>query len=173
MCVRQIKSSVSGVDEFLLLIPDINVDNFTRKLKEIQEEVHAARVPGYSQLKLSVRLVECFPPEKSWRSSTSCRQISYYRAKQRKNMVVISENEIVGRNSAQEILLQDKTKLTILIVDDSEMNRCILSEMLKEDYDILEATNGEEAIKLLRQYETGILWYFLILLCRCWTDLEY
>ena len=47
-----------------------------------------------------------------------------YRAKQRKNMVVISENEIVGRNSAQEILLQDKTKLTILIVDDSEMNRC-------------------------------------------------
>lgn len=71
-------------------------------------------------------------------------------------MVVISENEIVGRNSAQEILLQDKTKLTILIVDDSEMNRCILSEMLKEDYDILEATNGEEAIKLLRQYETGI-----------------
>ena len=36
------------------------------------------------------------------------------------------------------------------------MNRCILSEMLGADYDILEATNGEEAIKLLRQYETGI-----------------
>lgn len=33
-----------GGDEFLLLIPDINVDNFTKKLKEIQEEVHAARV---------------------------------------------------------------------------------------------------------------------------------
>ena len=30
-----------GGDEFLLLIPDINVDNFTKKLKEIQEEVHA------------------------------------------------------------------------------------------------------------------------------------
>ena len=28
--------------------------------------------------------------------------------------------------------------------------------MLGADYDILEATNGEEAIKLLRQYETGI-----------------
>ena len=79
-----------------------------------------------------------------------------YRAKQRKNMVVISENEIAGRNSAQEILLQDKTRLTILIVDDSEMNRCILSEMLGADYDILAATNGEEAIKLLRQYKTGI-----------------
>ena len=65
-----------------------------------------------------------------------------YRAKQRKNMVVISENEIAGRNSAQEILLQDKTRLTILIVDDSEMNRCILSEMLGADYDILESTNG-------------------------------
>ena len=145
-----------GGDEFLLLIPDINVDNFTRKLKEIQEEVHAARVPGYSQLKLSVSIGGVLSTGEKLGEAVLRADKFMYRAKQRKNMVVISENEIVGRNSAQEILLQDKTKLTILIVDDSEMNRCILSEMLKEDYDILEATNGEEAIKLLRQYETGI-----------------
>ena len=144
-----------GGDEFLLLIPDINVDNFTKKLKEIQEEVHAARVPGYSQLKLSVSIGGVLSTGEKLGEVVLRADKFMYRAKQRKNMVVISENEI-GRNSAQEILLQDKTRLTILIVDDSEMNRCILSEMLGADYDILEATNGEEAIKILRQYETGI-----------------
>lgn len=145
-----------GGDEFLLLIPDINVDNFTKKMKEIQEEVHAARVPGYSQLKLSVSIGGVLSTGEKLGEAVLRADKFMYRAKQRKNMVVISENEIAGRNSAQEILLQDKTRLTILIVDDSEMNRCILSEMLGADYDILEATNGEEAIKLLRQYETGI-----------------
>ena len=145
-----------GGDEFLLLIPDINVDNFTKKLKEIQEEVHAARVPGYSQLKLSVSIGGVLSTGEKLGEAVLRADKFMYRAKQRKNMVVISENEIAGRNSAQEILLQDKTRLTILIVDDSEMNRCILSEMLGADYDILEATNGEEAIKLLRQYKTGI-----------------
>ena len=155
--VRKIDKVVRfGGDEFLLLIPDINVDNFTKKLKEIQEEVHAARVPGYSQLKLSVSIGGVLSTGEKLGEAVLRADKFMYRAKQRKNMVVISENEIAGRNSAQEILLQDKTRLTILIVDDSEMNRCILSEMLGADYDILEATNGEEAIKLLRQYETGI-----------------
>ena len=123
-----------GGDEFLLLIPDINVDNFTKKLKEIQEEVHTARVPGYSQLKLSVSIGGVLSTGEKLGEAVLRADKFMYRAKQRKNMVVISENEIAGRNSAQEILLQDKTRLTILIVDDSEMNRCILSEMLGADY---------------------------------------
>ena len=145
-----------GGDEFLLLIPDINIDNFTKKLREIQEEVHAARVPGYSQMKLSVSIGGVLSSDETIEEAVLRSDKFMYRAKTRKNMVVISENEIEGRNSAQEFMMRDKTKLTILIVDDSEMNRCILSEMLSEDYDILEATNGEEAIKLLRRYETGI-----------------
>ena len=44
----------------------------------------------------------------------------------------------------------------ILIVDDSEMNRKILVEMLKSDFRILEAADGEECISLLEQYGTGI-----------------
>lgn len=38
---------------------------------------------------------------------------------------------------------------TILIVDDVEINRAILSEIFKSDYDIMEAEGGEQAIKLL------------------------
>lgn len=49
-----------------------------------------------------------------------------------------------------------KARQQILIVDDSEMNRAILSEMLKKDFDILEAENGKECLDILRQYGMGI-----------------
>ena len=41
----------------------------------------------------------------------------------------------------------DKQK--ILIVDDSEMNRALLIDILEEHYDVVEAENGVEAISLL------------------------
>lgn len=39
----------------------------------------------------------------------------------------------------------------ILIVDDSEMNRDRLSDMLSDDYDIVEAADGEEALSILKE----------------------
>ena len=43
-----------------------------------------------------------------------------------------------------------------ICVDDSEINREILKEILKEDYRILEAANGEECLEQLERYGTGI-----------------
>ena len=40
-------------------------------------------------------------------------------------------------------------KQKILIVDDSEINRALLAEILEEQYEITEAENGSEAISLL------------------------
>ena len=40
-------------------------------------------------------------------------------------------------------------KKTILIVDDQEINRVILAELFKDEYEILEAENGEEALKII------------------------
>lgn len=50
----------------------------------------------------------------------------------------------------------DEIKQQILIVDDSEVNREILTEILHTDYRILEAANGQECIDKLRHYGTGI-----------------
>lgn len=44
----------------------------------------------------------------------------------------------------------------ILIVDDSEMNREILTDMLGEEYEILEACNGKEAISVMNKQNTEI-----------------
>ena len=40
-------------------------------------------------------------------------------------------------------------KEKILIVDDSELNRAILADMLGEEYDIVEAENGLEGVGIL------------------------
>ncbi len=42
-------------------------------------------------------------------------------------------------------------KQKILIVDDSEMNRALLLDILEEQYDIVEAQNGAEAISILSE----------------------
>ncbi len=44
----------------------------------------------------------------------------------------------------------------ILIADDQETNREILGSLLEEDYDILYASNGVEAIKMLRRHKDEI-----------------
>ena len=45
-----------------------------------------------------------------------------------------------------------RNRLQLLVVDDSEMNREILKEILGKEYRILEACDGEEALKMLEQY---------------------
>ena len=44
-----------------------------------------------------------------------------------------------------------KSDEVILIVDDVELNRAILSELFQKEYSILEAENGAEALELLEQ----------------------
>ena len=43
-------------------------------------------------------------------------------------------------------------KQKILIVDDSEMNRSILADILEEDFEIIEACDGVEAVNHMRSY---------------------
>lgn len=47
-------------------------------------------------------------------------------------------------------------KNTVLIVDDTEINRILLSDILGEEYHILEAANGVEALACIKQHSTDI-----------------
>lgn len=49
-----------------------------------------------------------------------------------------------------------KTKQLILIADDSEMNRSILTDMLGEEFDTIEAADGVEAIEQIEKYDDQI-----------------
>ena len=54
-----------------------------------------------------------------------------------------------------------KPKNTILVVDDIEMNRAILAEIFKDEYEIIEAENGAEALDLIEKYQDKIASVFL------------
>ena len=45
---------------------------------------------------------------------------------------------------------------TILVVEDNEINRTMLNTILADQYQVLEAENGEEALSLLEQYKDEI-----------------
>ena len=46
---------------------------------------------------------------------------------------------------------QVQPKRTLLIVDDQEIDRIILSDFLKKDYDLLTANNGKEALDVIEE----------------------
>ena len=47
-------------------------------------------------------------------------------------------------------------KKRILIVEDNELNRAILGEILSGEYEVLEAENGQEALEVLRHHKDSI-----------------
>lgn len=52
-------------------------------------------------------------------------------------------------------------KRTVLVVEDNEINREMLTAILSSEYRVLEAENGQEALSLLEQYKEGISLIFL------------
>lgn len=52
--------------------------------------------------------------------------------------------------------MHKKNRQKILIVDDCKMNRELLIDMLENEFDIMEATDGFQAIQLIRDYGTAI-----------------
>ena len=50
----------------------------------------------------------------------------------------------------------NNAKKKILIVDDSELNRSLLSDMLSDSFEIVEAENGMEAMTILHEQELEI-----------------
>lgn len=54
------------------------------------------------------------------------------------------------------IATHDENREAILIVDDSAMNRMLLSDILADTYNIIEAEDGEQAIAILQQHASEI-----------------
>ena len=141
-----------GGDEFLLVLPEMDEENFVQKLKQIQSQIHEAQVPGYSKMRLSVSVGGVLTRDETIGEAAMRADQLMYLAKQRKNMVVTEKDQILG--CQDDVVRQEnrREKQRILIVDDSEMNRIILSEILQDEYDIIEASTTF----VRRAYEQGV-----------------
>ena len=144
-----------GGDEFVLVMPKIEEETFNKKLEELKNNIHSADIPGYTRLKLSVSIGGVIAKNETVEDAVARADKLMYQAKNEKDMVV-TQNGAFDEDSMDVLHERERIKQQILIVDDSEMNRAILTEMLKSEYKILEACNGEECLNMIQQYGTGI-----------------
>lgn len=151
-CIRKSDLLIRyGGDEFLLVLPGIPGDCLQTKLEQICTAAQMASVPGYSHFRISLSIGGTIqsladPMDNIVRRADRL----MYQAKCRKNAVMV---EVPGHDmAALEKLLQNKSQ--ILLVDDSAMNRMMLTEILRDSYHVLEAENGRECMEKL-QAEAG------------------
>lgn len=152
-CIRKTDILVRyGGDEFILVLPGVNEDILIRKLQRVQQAIQHASIPGYSRLQLSVSIGGVISSNESIESAVSRADKLMYQAKTEKNMVVTEKNKV---NHDGEISLLEQTnhmKPQILIIDNSEINRNLLVQMLEGEYQIIQAGDGEHGMQLLEQY---------------------
>lgn len=139
-----------GEDRLLLLLPEVGQSDFSQKLEHLRLQLAAAGVPGYSHLHISVSIggVWIRDGEVSAAVEHAERLATY--AQMQKNTVITEQQP--ERTAAAPV----HRRQSVLIVDDSELNRKMLGQMLGSRFDIAEAASGETCLQLLEQNATGI-----------------
>ena len=139
-----------GEDRLLLLLPEVWQSDFVQKLEHLRLQLAAAGVPGYSHLHISVSIggVWIRDGEVSAAVEHAERLATY--AQMQKNTVITEQQP--ERTAAAPV----HRRQSVLIVDDSELNRKMLGQMLGSRFDIAEAASGEACLQLLEQNATGI-----------------
>lgn len=132
-----------GCDKFVVVMPNIPSDDFTRRLHQVSDAVHATIVPGHEYVSLTACVggVRIHGETVDEGVGRAVQLLS--RAKAKAGTVVTDADSIEAFQSEKPL---------VLIVDDSEMNRAILNEMLKDEYCILEADNGRTALDMVDRY---------------------
>ena len=147
-CIRSSDMLVRyGGDEFVLVIPGISADVFARKLHDMGDKLAETPVPGYESINLTISIGGVLSEGRTVEEAVHQADGLMYKAKGRKNLVITDSDDLDPYEFHKPLLL---------VVDDSEMNRLILSEMLKDQYEIIEADCGEAGIACLEQHGSGV-----------------
>ncbi|RHJ25386.1 response regulator [Collinsella sp. AM12-1] len=132
-----------GCDKFVVVMPNIPSDDFTRRLHQVSDAVRSTIIPGHEYVSLTACVggVRIHGETVDEGVGRAAQLLS--RAKAKAGTVVTDADSIEAFQSEKPL---------VLIVDDSEMNRVILNEMLKDEYCILEADNGRAALDMVDRY---------------------
>lgn len=139
-----------GGDEILLILDGIQEESFERKLERIRSQVRMARVKGYNKLQLSISIGAVVSMTETREVSVTKADRLMYIAKSSKNRVVSEWNE--NKQITSSLNERDDNKPLVLVVDDSDMNRFLLSQILLDDYNVIEACDGVEATQIIQDH---------------------
>ena len=150
-CIRSTDMLVRyGGDELLLILPDISAEVFVRKLKDINKRLFAARLPEFEKMHISASIGGVMAAGIPISDALLLADKRMYLAKRCKNTVV---TEDIAPDAVRS---ENEHRPMVLIVDDSPMNRDILSEILCDDFEILEAPDGPRCLELLNAWGSDI-----------------
>ena len=155
-CVRDTDMLIRyGGDEFLLIMPGFPEFYLPVILDTVRTKVREAMVPGYSHLHISLSIGAVMQAEgEDMESAVRQADRMMYQAKMRKGAVAISDPS--HPHTAQQAAMPEQTKAQILVVDDAKLNRAILAAILSEDYRILEAADGQQALDLMHEHKGDV-----------------
>ena len=139
-----------GGDEILLILDGIQEESFERKLERIRSQVRMARVKGYNKLQLSISIGAVVSMTETREVSVTKADRLMYIAKSSKNRVVSEWNE--NKQITSSLNERDDNKPLVLVVDDSDMNRFLLSQILLDDYNVIEACDGVETTQIIQDH---------------------
>ena len=133
-----------GGDEFLVIMPGLTEDRFAQQMRYIRRQIRKVEIAGKGEAKLSVSIGGVLAGNELLSSAVERAGKLMFVSQGQDNAAGDGESAISSKN------------LNVLIVDDSQLNREILSSMLGDQFSIMEASSGEECLELLKQYGTGI-----------------
>ena len=146
-CIRKTDKLIRyGGDEFLLILSDMVRGTLRGKLLQIQEAIENATIPECPRLKLTASIGGVISEDGKIEEAIAKADQLMYKAKDHKAQVITECDKTIFKKEK----IQNKPR--ILIVDYSEFNRAILKEILQENYEIIEANDGKEALLKIDKY---------------------
>lgn len=136
-----------GGDEFLLVMTGIGAGNFDTALKNIKQSIGSIEVPGYENIQLTISIGATLCKNELVEVAVNRADRLLYKAKLQKN-VVITDKDGENQTAAE--------KPNVLIVDDAALNREVLSSILSNEYNIIEADGGKACLEALKRFGTQI-----------------
>ncbi|MGO4982770.1 diguanylate cyclase [Collinsella sp. Sow4_E3] len=132
-----------GCDKFVVVMPNIPSDDFTRRLHQVSDAVHATIISGHEYVSLTACVggVRIHGETVDEGVGRAVQLLSH--AKTKAGTVVTDADSIEAFQSQKPL---------VLIADDSKVSRSILGEMLKDDYRILEADSGRATLDAVDRY---------------------
>lgn len=150
MIVEHIKNSLRnqdkliryGGDEFIIYLPNIEKEDLYLIMQNILKNIHHATIKGYESVQFSMSAGITMYQTGTIEEAVSLADHLLYHAKRKKNCIFTELDH-------QYYSDRNDTKQTILIVDDSELNRAILYEVLKMIFIYWKLQMGKNVLTIL------------------------
>jgi diguanylate cyclase (GGDEF)-like protein len=145
-----------GGDEFVVLLTGLDYSH----RKELMEQINA--VPGdLSKVRIGETVAAGMAEYKPGRHDSLQRVLeeadrAMYEKKQLLKESLVPVDSGSGSIPDSEYIPAIHTRKHILVVDDTDMNREIMGDLLKDEYDVSYASDGNEALELLRGHKDEI-----------------